>query len=109
MLPMQFTVRSPGLGVELALAILPFVARDLPLTSKSLLVLGGLGVFQIGLAYAFFVRGLRSVTATQASLTGMLFGESHGCSSNNTLLIGGLGLAALLLLGGRLGTTTTST
>jgi drug/metabolite transporter (DMT)-like permease len=29
-------------------------------------------VFQIGFAYAAFVKGLRYVTATQASLTGML-------------------------------------
>jgi len=56
----------------LALAILPFVARDLSLTPRSLLVFAGLGVFQIGLAYAFFVRGIRTVPATQASLTGML-------------------------------------
>jgi len=56
----------------LALALLPFVADDLSLTPRSALVLAGLGVFQIGLAYAFFVRGIRSISATQASLTGML-------------------------------------
>ena len=30
------------------------------------------GLFQIGLPYVLFARGLRYVTATQASLTGML-------------------------------------
>jgi drug/metabolite transporter (DMT)-like permease len=46
--------------------------RDLALTTKSLLVFLFLGVFQIGIAYAIFVKGLQHVTATQASLTGML-------------------------------------
>lgn len=59
-------------NVALALALLPFVAHDLALTTKSLLTFVFLGVFQIGLAYASFVKGLKSVTATQASLTGML-------------------------------------
>lgn len=59
-------------NIVLALAIFPFVAHDLALTAKSLFALLFLGVFQIGVAYAFFVRGLRHVTATQASLTGML-------------------------------------
>jgi drug/metabolite transporter (DMT)-like permease len=59
-------------NLVLALALLPFVAHDLALTPKSFGVLAFLGLFQIGLAYAFFVKGLKSVTATQASLTGML-------------------------------------
>ena len=59
-------------NVALALALFPFVAHDLALTTKSFLALLFLGVFQIGLAYAFFVKGLQYVTATQASLTGML-------------------------------------
>ncbi|HJW92210.1 MAG TPA: DMT family transporter [Thermoanaerobaculia bacterium] len=59
-------------NVVLALAMLPFVWNDLALTWKSFGVLAFLGLFQIGLAYAFFVRGLKYVTATQASLTGML-------------------------------------
>src|SRR6185369_12556063 len=59
-------------NLVLALALLPFVRHDLALTPKSLGVLAFLGLFQIGLAYAFFVRGLKYVTATQASLTGML-------------------------------------
>jgi drug/metabolite transporter (DMT)-like permease len=59
-------------NVALSLALLPFVAHDLALTMKSLLALLFLGVFQIGFAYAFFVRGLKHVTATEASLTGML-------------------------------------
>lgn len=59
-------------NVVLAIALLPFVANDLGLSVRSLLTFLFLGVFQIGLAYAFFVKGLRHVTATQASLTGML-------------------------------------
>ena len=59
-------------NLALALMLLPFVRHDLALTGKSTLVLIALGVFQVGLAYAFFVRGLRYVTATQASLTGMI-------------------------------------
>jgi drug/metabolite transporter (DMT)-like permease len=59
-------------NVVLSLALLPFVSHDLALTTKSFLALLFLGVFQIGLAYAFFVRGLKHVTATEASLTGML-------------------------------------
>lgn len=59
-------------NVFLALALFPFVAHDLALTTKSLVTFLFLGIFQIGLAYAFFVKGLQHVTATQASLTGML-------------------------------------
>lgn len=59
-------------NVFLALVLVPFVANDLALTTKSLLAFIFLGVFQIGLAYAFFVKGLAHVTATEASLTGML-------------------------------------
>src|SRR5437763_11062283 len=54
-------------NLVLALALLPFVAHDLALTPKSFGVLAFLGLFQIGLAYAFFVKGLKYVTATQAS------------------------------------------
>ncbi len=59
-------------NVFIALALLPAVASDLGLTVRSFVALGFLGVFQIGLAYAAFVKGLQHVTATQASLTGML-------------------------------------
>jgi drug/metabolite transporter (DMT)-like permease len=59
-------------NVALALVLFPFVASDLGLTLKSFLAFLFLGVFQIGFAYAFFVKGLRYVTATQASLTGMI-------------------------------------
>jgi drug/metabolite transporter (DMT)-like permease len=59
-------------NVVVALALLPFVAGDLSLTLKSLLTLAFLGVFQIGFAYAAFVKGLRHITATEASLTGMI-------------------------------------
>ena len=59
-------------NVAIAAALFPFVANDLALSPRSFLVMMFLGVFQIGLAYAFFVKGLRHVTATQASLTGMI-------------------------------------
>ena len=59
-------------NVFIAVALFPFVMNDLGFTLKSLLAFVGLGVFQIGLAYAAFVKGLQHVTATQASLTGML-------------------------------------
>ncbi|HVE71317.1 MAG TPA: DMT family transporter [Thermoanaerobaculia bacterium] len=59
-------------NVFIAVALFPFVMHDLSLTLKSFLAFLFLGVFQIGLAYAAFVKGLQHVTATQASLTGML-------------------------------------
>jgi drug/metabolite transporter, DME family len=59
-------------NVFIALALLPVVGGDLALTPASGVALLFLGVFQIGLAYAAFVKGLRYVTATQASLTGMI-------------------------------------
>jgi drug/metabolite transporter (DMT)-like permease len=59
-------------NVFIAVVLFPFVMHDLALTPKSLLAFLFLGIFQIGLAYAFFVKGLQYVTATQASLTGML-------------------------------------
>ena len=55
-----------------SLAVLPFVAGDLRVTQTSLAILVFLGIFQIGLAYFLFARGLKYVTATQASITGML-------------------------------------
>jgi drug/metabolite transporter (DMT)-like permease len=59
-------------NVVCALAVLPFVVHDLALTPRSFAVLAFLGIFQIAIAYVLFVRGLEFVTATQASLTGML-------------------------------------
>jgi drug/metabolite transporter (DMT)-like permease len=59
-------------NVFAAVALLPFVVRDLSLTPKSAAVLLFLGVFQIALAYAFFVSGLKYVNATEASLIGMV-------------------------------------
>ncbi len=59
-------------NIAVAATLLPFVATDLALSGRSLAVLLFLGIIQIGLAYGLFVRGLRYVTATQASLTGML-------------------------------------
>lgn len=59
-------------NLVLAGALLPFVAHDLALTWTSLAILLFLGVVQIAFAYVLFVRGLAHITATQASLTGML-------------------------------------
>lgn len=59
-------------NVACALAVLPFVGHDLALTPRSFAVLAFLGIFQIAIAYVLFVHGLAYVTATQASLTGML-------------------------------------
>ncbi len=59
-------------NVLAALCLLPFVGHDLGVSTRSALILTFLGVFQIGGAYALFVAGLRHVTATQASLVGML-------------------------------------
>ena len=59
-------------NVLAALAIFPFVKDDLGVSAVSAVVLTFLGVIQIAGAYALFVEGLKYVTATQASLTGML-------------------------------------
>jgi drug/metabolite transporter (DMT)-like permease len=59
-------------NVVCAAVMLPFITHDLALTPKSFGVLAFLGVFQLAVAYVLFVRGLAHVTATQASLTGML-------------------------------------
>lgn len=59
-------------NVATAAAVLPFVASDLSLTPRSAGVLILLGVFQLAGAYILFVRGIDTVTATQASLVGML-------------------------------------
>ncbi|HUP47611.1 MAG TPA: DMT family transporter [Thermoanaerobaculia bacterium] len=59
-------------NLALAAALLPFVAADLRLSPKSLAILLFLGLFQLAAAYVLFVRGLKYVTATEASLTGML-------------------------------------
>jgi len=73
--------RERGVGAEAvvawgnvvtALAVLPFVAPDLSLSARSAAVFFFLGVFQLAGAYALFVRGIRHVTATEASLIGML-------------------------------------
>ena len=59
-------------NVLAAVVLLPFVYRDLAVSTQSAVVLSFLGVIQIAGAYALFVQGLRHVTATQASLVGML-------------------------------------
>lgn len=60
-------------GNLLAIAALtPFLWNDLDIDARSWAILGWLGVVQIALAYAFFVAGIKRVTATEASLTGMI-------------------------------------
>ena len=59
-------------NVLCCIALLPFVSTHLALTARSFGVLAFLGFFQIAAAYFLFVKGLAYVTATQASLTGML-------------------------------------
>jgi drug/metabolite transporter (DMT)-like permease len=59
-------------NVVAAVALFPFVYHDLALTPKSAVVLSLLGVFQIAFAYAFFVWGLKYVSATEGSLIGMV-------------------------------------
>jgi drug/metabolite transporter, DME family len=73
--------RERGVGAEAivtwgsvltAAVVFPFVARDLSLTPTSALAYLLLGLFQLAGAYVLFVRGVRFVTATEASLVGML-------------------------------------
>ncbi len=59
-------------NVLAALALFPVVRGELAVTPLSGVVLTLLGVVQIAGAYALFVSGLRHVTATEASLVGML-------------------------------------
>lgn len=59
-------------NVALTAALLPVVWRDASLSPRSLAVLLFLGIVQIAFAYLLFARGLAHVTATQASLTGMI-------------------------------------
>ncbi|MFN2385378.1 MAG: DMT family transporter [Thermoanaerobaculia bacterium] len=59
-------------NVVAAIGLLPFVWNDLSLTPKSAAVLTFLGVFQLAGAYALFVAGIKHVTATEASIVGML-------------------------------------
>jgi drug/metabolite transporter, DME family len=65
---------STMLGNLLAAAFtLPFAAKGLVATSaQGALVLVYLGVVQVGIAYWLFVRGLRTVPASEASLVSML-------------------------------------
>lgn len=59
-------------NVLTAASVLPFIAHDLRISAVSFAILAFLGAIQIALAYVLFTRGLATVTATQASITGML-------------------------------------
>ena len=56
----------------LAITLAPFVLSEGLPDERPLFVLALLGIFQIGFAYAAFVKGLQYVTATEASLIGMI-------------------------------------
>jgi drug/metabolite transporter (DMT)-like permease len=55
-----------------ALIALPFAWGTLALDGRGVLLVLYLGVFQMGLSYVLFVRGLTVVAAAEASLLGML-------------------------------------
>ncbi len=59
-------------NVLTAAALLPFVAAEPALTARSAALLLFLGAVQLAGGYMLFVRGLRHVPATLASLAGML-------------------------------------
>lgn len=59
-------------NLVIVLALAPFIAPGFHISSRSGWTLMLMGVFQIGLAYALFVKGIKYVTATEASLTGMI-------------------------------------
>ncbi|MCM2315823.1 MAG: DMT family transporter [Thermoanaerobaculia bacterium] len=59
-------------NVLAAAALAPFALPGIQVDMKSAAVLFFLGVFQIAVPYALFVRGIKSVPAVQASLLGML-------------------------------------
>jgi drug/metabolite transporter, DME family len=59
-------------NVLAAVVLFPFVRTQLAVPAKEGVVLVLLGVVQIGVAYALFVRGLKHVSATEAALVGML-------------------------------------
>jgi drug/metabolite transporter (DMT)-like permease len=64
---------SVFLGNVIAGAIaLPFAWGHLALDAKGFAVIAFLGIFQMGVAYILFVRGLSVVPAAEASLLGML-------------------------------------
>jgi drug/metabolite transporter (DMT)-like permease len=59
-------------NVLTAVAVFPFIAREAAVSPRSIAWLAFLGVFQIAIAYALFVNGLKYISATEASLTGMI-------------------------------------
>jgi drug/metabolite transporter (DMT)-like permease len=59
-------------NVLTAAIVFPFIARAPAVSARSLAVLAFLGIFQIAIAYALFVNGLKYISATEASLTGMI-------------------------------------
>ena len=55
-----------------AACAIPFVAHPFVVAPADLAVLAFLGIFQIGCAYALFVRGLEAITAAEASIISLL-------------------------------------
>lgn len=59
-------------NVLAAVIMFPLVRQELVVDGRSAVILAFLGIVQIGLAYVFFVKGIRHVSAVAASLTGMI-------------------------------------
>src|SRR5262245_2393878 len=66
-------------NVLAAVALLPFAGPPFGVSLRSAVILLFLGVVQIGGAYILFVRGLRHVPATRASLIGMVEPIANPC------------------------------
>ena len=62
-----------------AVALLPFAGPPFGVSLRSAVILLFFGVVQIGGAYILFVRGLRHVPATRASLIGMVEPIANPC------------------------------
>ena len=80
--------RERGVGAEAAVtygnvlaavALLPFVGPAFGVSARSAAILLFLGVVQIAGAYVLFLRGLRHVPATRASLIGMIEPIANPC------------------------------
>lgn len=67
----QFSTIFYG-NIIITLICLPMLGTISAITTTNLLMVGFLGIFQIGIAYAIFTYGLKRVFAIEASLIGMI-------------------------------------
>ncbi|MDR3667079.1 MAG: DMT family transporter [Ignavibacteriaceae bacterium] len=67
----QFSTIFYG-NIIITLICLPMLGTISTITTTDLLMVGFLGIFQIGIAYAIFTYGLKRVFAIEASLIGMI-------------------------------------